>query len=110
MMKFPVNYTFLGLMINSLIDRGYHMSIDELFQEDVGIFNVLKSKFNDEFDISCYSEAELIGLEKSFFSLYSAVYTSSMLVNDNGLCLLVAYCFDFIQQEYKNQRLISKSE
>jgi len=78
------------------------MSIDELFQEDEGIFNVLKSRFNEEFDISCYSDAELRGLEKSFFSLYGTVYTSSMLVNNNGLCLLVAYCFEFIQQECKD--------
>lgn len=110
MMKFPVNYTFLGLMINSLVDRGYHISIDELFQEDEGIFNVLKSRFNDEFDINCYPDEELRELEESFFSLYGAVYTNPMLANNNGLCLLIAYCFDFIQQEYKNQSLISKSE
>lgn len=99
-MTYPVKYTFLGFYLNSLIDNGEFISLSEIKEKinNKAVFPFLKSKYEDRLDISIYTEEELEKLEEFFFGLYNAVDEQrKMGIEKNGLCLLVAYCFEALQ-------------
>lgn len=101
-MKYPVKYTYLGFYLNSLVDSGEFISLSEIKIEiskrSVLIF--LKSKYEDKFDISLYTKAELETLEDFFNGLNDVVDEQrKMGIEKNGLCLLIAYCFEALQNE-----------
>lgn len=99
-MKYPVRYTYLGFYLNSLVDNGEFISLFDIKREinKRNVLNFLKSQYEDKFDISLYTEEELEALEEFFHGLNDAVDEQrKMGIEKNGLCLLIAYCFEALQ-------------
>jgi hypothetical protein len=84
-----------------LVDSGESLDLSDTHDklDNGGLFNWLKFKFGDRLDISLYSQEELNSIEEFFGSLSNVVDEErKMGISKNGLCLLVAYCFEGIQQ------------
>jgi len=97
----PVRFTLLSFHFNSLIDQGEFLDIKETYQKiDSGeLFNWLKEKFSNRLDLSLYDEDDRKYFTNFFGSLYNAVDAERQFgVIKNGLCLLLAYCIEGIQQ------------
>jgi len=103
-MKYPINFSFLGFYFNMLVDNGEFINLSDTHDKlnNGGLFIWLKSIFGDRLDISLYTNEELNSIEEFFSSLSNAVDEErKMGITKNGLCLLVAYCFEGIQQNPK---------
>ncbi|WP_139348535.1 hypothetical protein [Chryseobacterium sp. JV274] len=101
-MKYPIKYTYLGFYLNSLVDSGEFISLSEIKIEisKRTVLSFLKSKYEDKFDISLYTKAELETIEDFFNGLNDVVDEQrKMGIEKNGLCLLIAYCFEALQHE-----------
>lgn len=99
-MKHPVKFTFLGFHFNSLLDSGEFLDLKETHQKikERELFEWLKQKFEDRLDVSLYTETELEELEDFFRGLsWNVDEERKMGVSKNGLCLLLAYCFEGAQ-------------
>ena len=101
-MKYPIKYTYLGFYLNSLVDSGEFISLSEIKIEisKRTVLSFLKSKYEDKFDISLYTKTELETIEDFFNGLNDVVDEQrKMGIEKNGLCLLIAYCFEALQHE-----------
>lgn len=104
-MKYPVKYTFLGFYLNSIIDNGGFVELEIIQSKinDKAVLSYLKEKFGDELDISLYTEPEISKLEEYFYNLHSAVDARRKFgIEKNGICLLVAYCLNALQNNPEN--------
>ncbi len=104
-MKYPVKYTFLGFYLNSIVDNGGFVELDIIQSKINGkaVFSYLKEKFGDELDISLYTENEIIEIEDYFYNLDNATDARRKFgIEKNGICLLVAYCFEALQHNPEN--------
>lgn len=96
-------FTFLAFQINSLLDLGHY---GELSASDVKdgiyrrtIFTDLKERYGQDFDISLYKENELSEILSQWEDLAAAVSEGRKFgVENDGLCLLLAYCIESIQR------------
>lgn len=101
-MTHPVKYTFLGFHFNALVDSGKHLPLQKTHEHlrNKTIFEWLKKEFSDGLDLSLYSEGELQEIASFFESLSIAVNEQrKMGITTNGLCLLIAYCFEAVQRK-----------
>ncbi len=101
-MRHPVKFTFLGFHFNSLVDSGEFLDLKETHKkiEERKLFAWLNEKFGNRIDVSLFSEKELSELEEFFGGLsWNVDEERKMGVNKNGLCLLVAYCFEGAQRK-----------
>lgn len=101
-MKHPLRFTFLGFHLNSLIDSGKFLDLDLTHQkiQQKQIFPWLHEKFGDQIDVSLYTQQELSEIEEFFNGLSLNVDEKrKMGITKNGLCMLVAYCFDGAQKK-----------
>ena len=101
-MKHPTAYTFLGFHFNSLVDAGESISLEETHSKirSKSLFPWLKEKFGSSIDISLFLPKEIDEIEAFFESQSVAINERrKMGVEKNGLCLLVAYCFEAAQRE-----------
>ncbi|WP_300604788.1 hypothetical protein [Niabella sp.] len=101
-MKHPIKYTFLGFYLNSLVDSGEFISLSDMKKaiDNKTVFSLLKSRYEDRLDISLYTEEELAKLEEFFYELNNVLDEQRKLgIEKNGLCLLVAYCFEALQHD-----------
>jgi hypothetical protein len=101
-MKHQTKFTFLGLLLNSLVDNGKYLDLKETHEHlrNKTIFEWLKDQFDDSLDLSLYKSEELREIASFFEDLSVAVNeTKKMGITNNGLCLLIAYCFEAIQRQ-----------
>jgi len=101
-MKHPVKFTFLGFYLNSLVDRGKFVELEEIHKHirNKTLFSWLGEKYSDYLDLSLYSIDELNEIVGFFDGLSTAVDEErKMGISKNGLCLLVAYCFEGLQRK-----------
>jgi hypothetical protein len=106
-MRHPVTYTFLGFYFNSLVDSGEFLDLRETHNKirSKKLFEWLMTMYSDRLDISLFSKDQLDKIEDFFESLSIATDEArKMGIEKNGLCLLVAYCFEAAQREEKNMR------
>lgn len=97
-----MTYTFLGFYFNALVDEGESLDLQETHEKirSKSLFKWLKEKYADSLDISLFSETELNQIEAFFDSLSVSVNErKKMGVENNGLCLLVAYCLEAAQRK-----------
>ena len=95
--------TFLAFQLNYLLDRGYYeMPIDEMKAKirDGSLFDFLKKKsMDDYFDLSIFDSNDKKELLESFDRMANAIDEDrKMGVKNNGICLLLAYVIQLIQQ------------
>jgi len=104
-MRHPVTYTFLGFHFNSLVDAGEVLDLQQTHDKirSKSLFKWLKAKYDSSLDISLFSEEQLDKIESFFESLsISTNERRKMGIEKNGLCLLVAYCFEAAQRNEKD--------
>lgn len=104
-MRHPIQFTYLGFYLNSLVDSGKKLDLTETHNQirNRTIFKWLDEKFSDEIDLSLYSKEDLSKLIDFFESLSIATDEKrKMGIEKNGLCLLVAYCFAGVQRTENN--------
>lgn len=104
-MRHPITYTFLGFHFNSLVDQGEELDLQQTHDKirKKELFPWLKEQFGDLLDISLFSESDIDIIESYFESMSNAVNERRKFgVTKNGLCLLVAYCFEAAQRSEKD--------
>lgn len=97
-------YTFLGFQLNGLLDDGKTLDFDQTRKhvDDGSLFPWLKDEFGHNIDLSVYTPEELAAILELFQDLSDAVNSRRKFgVEHNGLALLVAYCFEGIQQLHR---------
>lgn len=101
-LKYPGNLTFLGFQFNALLDSGESLDIQEtqVKIEEEKLFSWLKDLYGKRIDISLFSPVDLSELEELFASLSNAIDEErKMGIRKNGLCLLIGYCLELIQNK-----------
>ena len=104
-------FTLLAMELNAAIDSGKynHIGIEEIKQhlEDGSIFNFLKQKVGDDIDLSllvspdsCYPGFVDYYIERmqSMVNAYSGNERRKWGIENQGLCLLLAWTIEIIQQ------------
>ncbi|MEG1563034.1 MAG: hypothetical protein RR365_04820 [Bacteroides sp.] len=101
-MKFMYNqpfcFVYLGVHLNSLLDKGETWNIaDILFKAEQ---ETLVSWLETQLDMSPFDTDDKRVLSEEFASLANAVDAEKKMgVSQNGICLLIAYCFELIQNK-----------
>ena len=97
------NLTFLAFYLNSALDTGKYsdLSYDQVAKEieNGTIFHFLRSHLKDDIDLSIFDaskEAELLAEWRDM--LIAVSVRRKFGVENNGLCLLLAYCIEGIQR------------
>ncbi len=97
------NLTFLAFYLNSAIDTGKYsdLSYDRVAREieKGSIFPFLRNHLKDNIDLSIFDaskEAELLAEWQDMLIAMSS--RRKFGVENNGLCLLLAYCIESIQR------------
>ncbi len=99
-MDAELRYTQLGFEVIASIDRGISVDVDDLRQhiDDDGLFQFLRDK-DPEIDHSLYTAEDRAAVTKFFQHLGNAADGKRKYgVEENGLCLLAAYCFEGLQR------------
>ena len=100
-MKPITRYTHLGVQLNSLLDQGKTLDYRETKEhiEDGSLFSWLKEQFASDIDLSLYTDEDKREMLDVFENLANAVDARRKFgVEYNGLALLVAHCFEGVQQ------------
>lgn len=102
-MQATLRYTILGFHLNAMLDRGKTLAIEEVHEHvDAGdVLEWLADEFAaDYFDISLYRPDDRAVVVELFQGLRNTMDSRrKMGVEHNGLCLLVGYCFEGVQQQ-----------
>jgi hypothetical protein len=104
-MRHPLSYTFLGFHLNSLVDSGEYLDYDEttLHIDNKDVLSWLLQKFPSRLDLSLFDDDISEKVESYFESMHNAVDAERKFgVKKNGLCLLIAYCFEAAQRDEKD--------
>ena len=97
--SYPEVFTYLGLLITELIDKGETISLNRMYEEinNKTVWNLLDEKTEGKTEV--YNECQRTGLLNYFSSSLGATENDSYPVNNNGYCLLIAYLFDAIRDK-----------
>jgi len=95
-------YTNLAFQLIGIIDTPSNRPISREFIRDLiskgTIFEFLEDEYH--FDISLWNETEKRALLKQWREFVDAYIDHKLCVENNGLCLLLAYLLEAIQQQY----------
>lgn len=94
----PGIFTLLGLEVNSLLDKGEYLSLDEVHKmcDDYSIIEWLSNKGFQT--MGFWDDETKIIMAEEFCAISNSVDEERKLyVHNNGIALLAAYCFEFIQ-------------
>ncbi len=95
-------FTHIGFQFNSCKDSGVNLDIEEvqIQIENKNLFPWLQKKLPD-LDISRYSQKELDEIGEYFYQTDSCYGSNHFGVKNDGLLLLVAYCLEGAQNNFK---------
>jgi len=105
------NLSFLAFYLNSAIDTGKYTDITYREVADNikngAIFSFLRKRLNGDIDLSIFDQEKERELIDEWQSLLNAVDARRKFgVENNGLCLLVAYLLEGIQHRQDNNPAI----
>lgn len=96
------NLTFLAFQLNGALDSGKYRSITcEQVREAIEaktIFDFLNNHLGDDIDLSIFFTEKRKEIEEEWQDMLAIRARKKFLVENNGLCLLVAFCLEGIQQ------------
>lgn len=98
-LKYPVVFTLLGFLINTLIDKGETISVDEIYDhiEKRTLWTLLEEKLDNGW-IGSYNENQRNEFYDFFEACANAIDSERKFgVVKNGYCLLIAYLFEAVQ-------------
>ena len=93
-------FTSLGFYLNSLIDKGEFIELEETRDhiENKTLFSWLNNKYKYSIDTSLYTSEELNEIITFFEGLSNNVDEERKFgISKNGLSLLLAYCLEGLQ-------------
>lgn len=99
LMDGELRYTMLGFEVIAAVDRGGSVRVDELRQhiDNDTLFQFLRDS-DPEIDHSLFQAEDQAAVTKFFKGLGDAADGKRKFgVEENGLCLLAAYCFEGLQ-------------
>jgi hypothetical protein len=95
-------FTALASQLLSLLDTGKKIDLDNthVHIRDKTLFSWLQEKFPDRIDLSLYKGEDLTYMLEQF-NTWSYVIDErrKMEVKHNGICLLIAYCLEAIEDD-----------
>jgi hypothetical protein len=100
-MNVTLRYTQLGLVVAALLDKEEPLDAGQAQQyiEDGSLFSWLGRRYDGEIDLSRYDAADQADVLERFQALSDTVDTERTFgIEDNGLALLAAYCFEVLQE------------
>lgn len=100
-MNATLRYTQLGFALTALLDRNEAADCSETGKhiEDGTLFAWLEERYGSGIDLSLYGEKDEREILELFASLEDGADSARKFgVRHNGLALLVAYCFEGMQQ------------
>jgi hypothetical protein len=104
-MRPTIRLTYLAFELNHLLDRGLSTDLSETKRrvDDGTVLDWLSRQYGPEsgfgLDLSLYSDEDRRGVLDLFASLLSVTNERrKMGVENNGLCLLLGYCIEGVQQ------------
>lgn len=115
-----VDLTFLILQLNSLLDTGKYddITINEIYNhiDDGTILHFLENRCYDDIDLSLYTDKvddfqkPYVEHLQSLYDAYGGSHQRKWGVENNGLCLLLAWTNEILQQGsgWKPNQNISK--
>lgn len=96
------NLTFLAFYLNGAIDTGRYGDITcEQVREEIEaktIFDFLNTRLGNDIDLSIFDTVKRKELENEWWDMLGIRARRKFGVENNGLCLLVAFCLEGIQQ------------
>ena len=107
------NLTFLAFYLNSALDTGKYNDVgfDEVARhiEEGTIFEFLASRLSGDIDLSFFDEPKKSELLQEWQDMLAAVSARRKFgVQNNGLCLLVAYLLEGIQRRQDSNPKVGK--
>ena len=103
-LNYPVVFTALGFLINSLVDKGEHISKEDMYLhiENRTVWALLEDKLGNRW-LCLYTEVQRNELVDFFASSANAIDAEDKYgVVQNGYCLLLAYLFEAVQSGEKS--------
>ena len=94
-------YTNLGFQLNQLIDAGEKIAIEITLEKlrEKSIVEYLKQTFDSKIDLNIFTQTEYNEVEDTFNTYWFGIDENRKFgINSNGLCLLIAYCFQKINE------------
>lgn len=93
----PRCFCTLGFQINALVDKGESCSVSEILKMAEG--GTLIGWLEEKIDMSLWDDEDKIIMSVELASLSNCTATGDFGINNNGLSMLVAFCFEFIQNK-----------
>jgi hypothetical protein len=106
-MNRTTRYTFVAFYLNSLLDEGLSLDYKETVRhlEEKTILDFLKDRFGSKIDLTLLDESDEKAVTDLFYNLVSVVNAQRKFgVRKNGISLLLAYCIEGVQEEYRKNR------
>lgn len=100
----PFVFTALGFLVNSLVDKGEHISKEDMYKhiENRTVWTLLEEKLGNRW-LSLYNDVQRSEFMDYFESSANAIDAEDKYgVSNNGYCLLVAYIFEAVQSGEKS--------
>lgn len=98
-LNYPVVFTALGFLINSFIDEGGYISVEDMRKhiDNETVWALLEEKLENGW-LSLFSDTQRKELLDYFQSSVNAIDEERKYgVEKNGYCLLIAYLFEAVQ-------------
>lgn len=97
-MKFPTFFTHLAYNILSLIDEGESITPTEFHNHlrNKDLFVWLQDKYGNKLDLSLYSGNKIQSLDQLFAKM-DIDEGRKFGTENNGLCMIIGHCLNFIQ-------------
>jgi hypothetical protein len=101
------NFTFLAFFMNAAIDTGKYnnISLQEVAShiEKGTIFDFLQTCLGDDIDLSTFEKEKQQQLISEWQDMLQAIdHERKFGIENNGLCLLIAYLLEGIQRRQDN--------
>lgn len=96
-----LRYTHLGFAVAALVDKEEPLGADQAHQyvKDGSLFDWLSRRYDGEIDLSLFEAADREDVLSRFRTLSEVADTRRKFgIENNGLALLAAWCFETLQQ------------
>jgi len=94
-------YTNFGFQLNKLVDAEEKISVEITLAKlrERSILEYLKQTFDSKINLNIFSQAEYHEVEETFNTYWFNIDENKKFgINKNGLCLLISYCLQKIQE------------
>jgi hypothetical protein len=94
-------YLNIGSQINQLIDAGEKITLEITLEKlrEKSILDYLKQTYDSKIDLNISTQTEYNEVEDTFNAYWFGINERRKFgINNNGLCLLIAYCFQKVNE------------